>query len=190
MSNTCCIYRMIKIDSYHDSTRNYLLISWLSVVVFIPLLSVYGRPLQYWVADTVGYTTAAWTITLGLVTCISLLLVYLKKNRMPVVSIHLLWFLAVFLILPFFLDRVEERLHFLTFGLYGALSMLLFTPQVAVILCLLLSGADELLQFYLVDRVGDWRDVGMNSLASLGACAFVWLSVVRRAPAVTMGRHL
>lgn len=87
-----------------------------------------------------------------------------------------MWFMPLFLIVPMLLERVEERLHFLTFGIFGALSILLFSPRLAFIVCLLGSAGDEVLQFYLPDRVGDWRDVAMNSLASLGAAYFVYLS--------------
>lgn len=152
---------------------------WFCALVSIPVLSIFGRKLQFWVADTVGYTVAAWVIGIALFMCVSLLLVYVSSKRMPVHSFHLVWFVGVFLILPFFLDRVEERLHFLTFGFYGALSMFLFKPKLAILLCLLLSGGDELLQLYLSDRVGDWRDVAMNALASLSAGLFTWLHFVR-----------
>jgi VanZ family protein len=94
-----------------------------------------------------------------------------------------LWVAVVFLLLPLFLERVEERLHFLTFGLFGALSMLLFRPRYAFMMSVVFSGADELLQYFLTDRVGDWRDVGMNSLASLSAGMFVWVSMIK--PAAT-----
>ncbi len=109
--------------------------------------------------------------------------VHLKHRKLSIPYVHLFWFAVVFLVLPLFLERVEERLHFLTFGLFGAFSMLLFKPRYALMMCILFSGADELLQFFLADRVGDWRDVGMNCLASLGAGMFVWITMIK--PATT-----
>ena len=87
---------------------------------------------------------------------------------------------TLFLIVPLLLERVEERMHFLTFGLFGALSMALFAPRYAFIICLLGAGGDELLQFYLPDRVGDWRDVAFNALASFGAAIFFHTTVLFR----------
>jgi len=150
---------------------------WLLNVAFIPLLSVFGRPLQYWVAETIGYRAAAWLIGLALFIAIVILLLYLKRLSGQLRYYHLSWFLPLFLIIPLLLERVEERLHFLSFGAFGALSLLLFAPRYAIILCLLFSSADELLQYYLPDRVGDWRDVGFNSLASLSAALFTALSI-------------
>ena len=34
-------------------------------------------------------------------------------------------------------------------------------------ICLVVSGGDELFQWVLPDRVGDWRDVAMNIAACL-----------------------
>lgn len=165
-------------------SKNYshsllLRLSWLVILVLIPLLSINGRGLQYWVAETIGYTVAAWVIGLCMLLLVSSYLASLKVRGISIPYIHLLWFIAIFLIAPLFLDRVEERLHFLTFGLFGALSMLMFKPSIAITFCLLLSGADELLQFYLPDRVGDLRDVAMNALASMSSGLFVWLSLLQ-----------
>lgn len=149
---------------------------WLSVLVFIVLLSIYGRPLQYLIADSIGYTTTAWILGLTMLTvlCFSLYSLFKFKFRLP--WFHLVWFLPLYLMLPLLLDRVEERMHFLTFGVFGAASILLFNPRLAFMVCIIGSTGDELLQFYLPDRVGDLRDVAMNCLASLGAAYFVYVT--------------
>ena len=152
---------------------------WLSILVFIVLLSIYGRPLQYLIADSIGYTATAWILGLTMlaVLCFSLYSLTRFKFRLP--WFHLVWFLPLFLMLPLLLDRVEERMHFLTFGVFGAVSILLFNPRPAFMVCIIGSAGDELLQFYLPDRVGDLRDVAANCLASLGAAYFV--SVIKQA---------
>lgn len=163
--------------------KQILLAGWIATLVIIPILSICGRPLQHWVADSIGYTFVAWGIGLALLLCFLSAATHLKHRKLSIPYVHLFWFAVVFLVLPLFLERVEERLHFLTFGLFGAFSMLLFKPRYALMMCILFSGADELLQFFLADRFGDWRDVGMNCLASLAAGMFVWFTMIK--PATT-----
>jgi VanZ family protein len=66
-----------------------------------------------------------------------------------------------------YLPRSEERLHFFTFGLFGFLSKRLLPTWLAIVSIITWSGGDELFQAWLPDRVGDWRDVGMNVVASI-----------------------
>ena len=160
-----------------DSTKILLLIaSWILLLICIPLLSIFGRNLQYWVADTIGYTTAAWIIGILIFVSISAYLIWLNRNSYQIPWKHLIWFIPLFLILPLLLELVEERLHFLTFGLYGAMSIMLFQPRLAFSICLVVSLGDEVLQYFLPDRVGDWKDVLMNSVASVAAASFVLFS--------------
>lgn len=155
-------------------------IFWLLTVAMILLLSVFGRSLQFWVAETIGYGLAAWILGISMLVMIGLPVsrILIDNERPP--WMHLVWFIPLFLIAPFLLERVEERMHFLTFGLFGALSMALFAPRYALIICLLGAAGDELLQFYLPDRVGDWRDVAFNALASFGAAMFFHTAVLSR----------
>lgn len=158
---------------------NALFISWVVVLLFIPLLSINGRSLQRWVIANLGYNLTAWIIFISLVLAISsiLLLIYKKDLKMP--FYHLLWVLPIFLYVPLTLGMVEERLHFLVFGAFGVLSMFICQPRVAFCLCLSVAAGDEALQYFLPDRVGDWRDVAMNSLASVTAAFFIWTTFIR-----------
>lgn len=159
--------------------RTHLWFYWISVSTAIVLLSVYGRPLQYLVADSIGYTVAAWIIGLTLLMTISLFLYALKKYEVKLSWFHIVLLCILFLVLPLFLERVEERLHFLTFGLFGVVSLLLFSPRFAFTVCILGAAGDELLQLYLPDRVGDLRDVAMNCVASMGAAYVVYSTRVK-----------
>lgn len=150
--------------------------AWLATLLILPLLSIYGRPLQYWVADNIGYRVAAWIIGLSLLLAIGAILLWLWRSHKTLPLIHLSWFLPLFLVLPLALERVEERVHFLTFGAVGMLSFMLFAPRLALAICLIVSSGDELLQHFLPDRVGDWRDVGFNVLASCSAGSFIMLT--------------
>jgi hypothetical protein len=90
-----------------------------------------------------------------------------RQSITQVILIGLLLFVAVAVIV-LVLDRPEERLHFVTFGFYGFFTAALFAARsllLALVLVALFSGLDELYQWWLPDRVGDWRDVAMNMLA-------------------------
>ena len=71
---------------------------------------------------------------------------------------------------------IEERVHFIVFGSFGFLSMLVFSPKIAISLCISVSVLDEGLQWFLPDRVGDWFDVSINSLASVAGATFSFIS--------------
>jgi len=161
----------------HLTYRSILLGIWLINLIGIFSLSVFGRRLQYWAADQVGYTTIAWLISIILLGLILAYLYWLKPRLDSLPWLHLCWFLSLFLLGPFYYERIEERIHFLSFGLFGVFSILLFSPRMALLWCLGISVGDEVLQHFLADRVGDWADVLLNSIASLGAALFVWLTL-------------
>jgi VanZ family protein len=152
-----------------------LVFCWSMVLCLIPGLSYFGRPLQYWIRDSIGYSVFAWIIAILSLLLISALFYWVKNKPVQFPFRHLTWFLPLYLVLPFLLERVEERVHFISFGLFGFLSMIIFAPRVAISLCLFVSAGDELLQYFLPDRVGDWRDVAFNILASIGSALFVFV---------------
>ncbi len=90
------------------------------------------------------------------------------KNRGAQVFWHLLWLIPLYVIFPMSLPIVEERLHFILFGAFGFVSLRLWRLLPGLLVCCLAAGGDELLQWFLPSRVGDWRDVGFNLLACLG----------------------
>jgi len=47
-----------------------------------------------------------------------------------------------------------EKIHIAIFGLFGFLSQKLFEQKVAALVCIGISGLDELLQYFLAARVG------------------------------------
>ncbi|HKJ05048.1 MAG TPA: VanZ family protein [Geopsychrobacteraceae bacterium] len=156
-----------------------LTVCWALLLCFIPLLSVQGRALQAWVIRNLGAPLAGSLIFLSLALVIGVTLRQAQKKGHRVPLAHLVWVLVLFLGAPLLLDRVEERLHFLVFGSFGALSMLVHRPGTALMLCLAVAGGDEILQYFLPDRVGDWRDVVMNGVASIAAAFFIWMIFIR-----------
>lgn len=79
----------------------------------------------------------------------------------------------------FHLERPEERLHFVEYGILGILAFKAFGKgfkkvMIAILFVLLIGTLDEIIQFILPNRVGDIRDVIFNAIGgSLG----VWMGL-------------
>lgn len=148
---------------------------WLLTIIIIPLLSIYGRPVQKYIEEILSSNQL--TIIIGLILfIISINAVYWLIRRHSYQRIwHLAWFIPLFLIAPYFMPVIEERVHFIVFGIFGFLSMLIFSPKIAITVCISISVLDEGLQWYLPDRVGDWFDVGINILASVAGAFFTFI---------------
>lgn len=157
--------------------------AWLTSALVIPCLSAFGRPLQHWAYQNPGETAVAWVISLLLIGLGLAAIRWLadqtlngKRYTLVLITIALvLAFTTIIAILP----RTEERLHFVTFGLFGFLSRRLFPTWSAVIVSLAWAGGDELFQAWLPDRVGDWRDVGMNTVAAVMGMGLAWLGKLK-----------
>jgi hypothetical protein len=61
----------------------------------------------------------------------------------------------------------EEQVHFLVFGVFGALTFALFDRPRAVAIAFAVAIADELLQGALPERVFDVRDIIVNSASAV-----------------------
>jgi len=141
------------------------LAAWLLSLVLIPLLSVFGRPLQRLARQHLEPVLLAWLIAVPtLLLVIGFLLRQTRRHGYRPLW-HLAWALLLFGLLPLSLPAVEERLHFLVFGAFGLAAGRAFPIALAATLGVAAAGLDELLQWWLPERVGDWRDVGFNLLA-------------------------
>lgn len=146
------------------------IVLWLGAFMAIPLLSANGRALQQWLFSTFEVTVLAWGIGLALFVLVLNAIVWLARKRRDkgwwLTALVGFVLLAVLLSVVSLLPRVEEQVHFITFGLFGFLTGRVTSLSPAIIVVLGLSAGDELLQAWLPDRVGDWRDVAMNALAA------------------------
>ena len=160
---------------FRSPKSNGLLLSWFLLLALIACLSVYGRTLQaeskQWLS---GNGMAVAFVAATLLLCV-LAMRWALKNHGRKIFWHLLWLIPLFVIYPLNLHIVEERLHFILFGGLGFITLLLWRPLPGLLWCCLAAGGDELLQWFLPSRVGDWRDVGFNLLACLGGAAFAVL---------------
>ncbi len=155
--------------------------AWLFLLVAIPLLSAGGRPLLNTLRPLLPVEWLALLLFLASLLALSACAIWMRRQSGGYRTALLLagWMIPLFLLLPFTLPVVEERIHFLLFGAFGFFSMLLFPLSVAVMVALLGAGLDELWQWVLPDRVGDWRDVGINAIAGIGGIAAAWLGSKR-----------
>lgn len=154
--------------------KKSILWAWLILVMLIPLLSVFGRPLQRMARSMIPATGLALLFGALSLFMIGALVIWFAKHGRRGWFWHLFWVIPLFILFPMTLPIVEERLHFILFGGLGFLSMLLFSPVTALLVSILGAGLDEALQWALPDRVGDWRDVGFNLIASLGGVGAVF----------------
>ncbi|MCF8026393.1 MAG: VanZ family protein [Desulfobacteraceae bacterium] len=164
-----------------NSGKFYLVWAWAINVVIIFGLCVWGRPLQHWVQEKIPLMWVGYAVTAVLAAAV--LLLVLRQIRFKIrPGIILAGLVAAgILALTFDMKRPEEKLHLLLFGALGFISIRLFGLWKGLLICLALAGADELLQLYLPSRVGDFRDVGMNSVAGVaGAVVGGQWSVVSR----------
>ncbi len=138
---------------------------WLTLLSVIPILSIYGRRLQTFAREHVNTSDLAWIIAIPTLLLVITFLLHQAQRYGYRRLWHLAWALALFGLLPLTLPAVEERLHFLVFGAFGLATGRTFTSVTGLLLGIAAAGLDELLQWTLPDRVGDWRDVGFNLLA-------------------------
>jgi VanZ family protein len=149
-----------------DSEKAWNYLFYCSLVL-IPTLSIFGRELQLVVSNNNLINVAEYIITAALIAT-SVLVVAVKPSG-PI-NWHLMGVaVIIFVLAPSQLDRYEERLHFICFGVLGFSAYRSFGIKVAMVLTCSAGVADEVLQYFLSSRVGDWRDVVMNCLAGLSA---------------------
>ena len=74
--------------------------------------------------------------------------------------------LAVAVVLICMIERPEERVHFLEYGVLGFLVLQASGRRMALSLAfvVLVGAGDEFIQLLLPSRVGDMRDVAMNAI--------------------------
>ena len=136
-------------------------------LVLIPALSIFGRELQSVVSNNNLIDIAEYIIAAALIAT-SALVVAVRPSG-PINWQLILVAVVIFVLVPSQLDRYEERLHFVCFGVLGFSAYRSVGIKVAIMLTCSAGVSDEVLQYFLPSRVGDWRDVVMNCFAGLSA---------------------
>lgn len=159
---------MTLLRTHHTGLR----ISWLFLLMFIPLLSYSGRSLQ----NMLNQIVSADNLGILLVILLSALALvagrWLYHTNPSKFVISIIWFIPLFIVIPLMLPLAIERVHFIVFGIFGFVSLLLWRKMPGLLICGFMAGMDELFQWWLPDRVGDFRDVIINMLAVYGGALF------------------
>ncbi len=161
------------------TARNGDRILWVIVLISIPLLSYFGRPMQHFIEAAWGHNAMGWIGSiLGM---LALLAAAFWVYRLPGFrySVYALILIVIIGIAFTLVAHPIERAHFALFGLFGFLCFRLFGVFYSLLTCVLIGGADELFQWFLPDRVGDWHDVVINLVAGFTGCWAAWMGYSR-----------
>lgn len=163
---------------------------WIANTAFIFSLSIVGRDLLHWSRCCLNSTQLGWVIFCGFLAMLAVVVFFLWQKNHRAISPRLILFLClVFLGIPYLVPTVEERLHLLLFSSLGFFCARALRFEAALSIALLMGLADEVLQHFLVDRVGDWRDVLFNCGAALWG-AFIYRRVLVNDPNTPAGAEV
>lgn len=145
------------------------LCSWLAIVIFIFLLSVYGRNLQLFISN---YFDLRWIAGAVFATLLLLLVQINSGKTHKTFSLVSVFFSSALLcggiiaVVSGYL-RPIEAVHFLLFSSLGWISGSVFSMLYGAAAVMIISLGDETLQYFLSDRVGDLHDVVINCISGL-----------------------
>jgi len=154
---------------------------WVTLLLLIIFISIFGRKLQYLVQSFASLNTVGVVISALLVLAIVSWLVWSARLLPRTWSFGLAAVALLVVILTFNMNRPEEKLHLLLFGIWGFFTLRLFGLGYALLICLSVAGLDEGLQHLVPDRVADWRDVGMNAGSAAAGVILGWAATFRHA---------
>lgn len=154
--------------------RGLFAAAWAATVALTFALAIVGRGLQHWLEslDLLRWTGLAVVLVLALAVATWAIRIgpRLPRRRAATAVVAagalLAWGLTF--------ERPEETVHLLLFGAIGVTATLAFGLRAGLPVAVACAGADELLQWYLPDRVGDWPDVTTNTLAGAAGWLIGW----------------
>ena len=154
---------------------------WIFILIYILLiyttLPIMRTVLNY-IYSTIGKESLSIVVNIFLVAVPVTLVVFLIRKKS---KNHLLVLFPIIVTMAFIfmLDRPEERLHFLEYGLLGFVVLKTFDKELnykrlilAIVFVTAVGALDEFIQLLLPNRVGDLRDVCMNAV---GGALGVWV---------------
>jgi VanZ family protein len=144
---------------------------WAYIILIYLTLPVMRYVLNF-LKESVGRDAVGLALNTLLMTC-SLALLFLGMRLGWKALLHIAVPLALILTVASQLPIPEERFHFLQYGLLGILVLKTTRGETWLQLAMvslfvvIVGMGDELIQWWLPNRVGDFRDVEMNSLAGV-----------------------
>lgn len=150
---------------FHHKHRLHLY--WLLTVVFIAVFSIFGRRVQLYLAELFDQRWIAGGIFLLLLTLLAKLCLKKNKSKRTVMVVF-----AAFILLVAGLAAMcggilqpVESFHFLLFSWFGWISAGTFGLANGMVAVFIISCSDEVLQYFLPDRVGDIHDIVINTVS-------------------------
>ncbi len=174
---------MVNKESYSSNVfrqRPVTGILWTVNLAAIPAFSLFGRPVQQYLAETIGRPAVAWI--LGAIVLLLLLSsgAALVRKSGPAGLLHLLWLILLAAALMYYVRQYPERWwHIPLFGGLGFLSVRLYSPRTGTEIAIAFAFLDEVLQHFLPERHGDIEDMVINALCA-GAGIIVALAIRAR----------
>lgn len=165
-------------------------ILWSVNLTAIPAFSCFGRPVQRWLAETIGRPAVAWI--LGAIVFLLLLAAgtALVRKFGPGGVLHLGWMILLAAALMFYVRQYPERWwHIPLFGGFGFFSVRLFPTRTGTEIAIAFAFLDEVLQHFLADRTGDIDDMVINALCAGAGIIFYLVIRDRSREAAGPGRE-
>ncbi len=163
-------------------------------IAYLILSAAFARKGLTWLTGLIGHPgirNLSWVLLGG---SLLLLILLFRKDRPPwprILAVTLS-FVGIFLFLKG-MHKPEERIHIFQYGLLGYLLMATLREKswkqallLSLLIVLAVSGADELFQAFLPDRVGDIRDVGFGCLGGTWGIVVASLTL-KRGPSRSTG---
>jgi hypothetical protein len=139
---------------------------WLLIALYIAVIYLtlpLMRPVLNYLYSSVGKGT------LGIASA-SIVLLSVKRGLPRALLIGILLVIAALFI--YGMDRPEERIHFLEYGVLGFMVLKGMKEHrhmivLSFVFVALVGAVDELIQWLLPNRVGDLRDIAMNAAGGM-----------------------
>ena len=168
---------------------NFIYRSRLWTIIWVYILLIYlslpfMRAVLGMLNNAIGRSNVGILLNAALLLCCSMLLIMSFRIGWKAL-LQIFVPIAIMAAVAYQLHIPEERIHFLEYGLLGILVQrtALQSTWVQLSLCsifvVFVGVGDELIQWWLPNRVGDLRDVGMNALAGVLG---VWMGKVLYSP--------
>ncbi len=148
---------------------------WILILIYIGFIYIslpFARPFLNYLYSSLGKELLSILANLLLLT----LFLYgiFRFRQRELINIVLFTVPAVLLILvAMMLERPEERIHFIQYGILGFIvykgfeGVKTLKPVLAGGFIVIVGAVDEIIQWFLPNRVGDLRDVLFNSIGGL-----------------------
>jgi hypothetical protein len=163
---------------------------WAVNLAAIPGFSFFGRPVQRWLAETIGRPAIAWLLGAAVLLLLLAAGAALVRKAGPGGLLHLAWMIPLAAALMYYVRQYPARWwHIPLFGGFGFLSVRLFSVRTGTEIAIAFAFLDEVLQHFLPDRTGDIDDMVINALCAGAGIIFCLVIRERSREAAGPGRE-